>query len=317
MNKILNVNNMKSVIFLIISFLISLNLSYGQDKITTKQGRVIDCEILSIDSIKIVFSFKSADRQVNTFIDLNKISSYKHNGIEYFIKDNGSISSSASSIQELRLINKTKADSIENKYSNFVYTFNNDIITGKIVDYREYVFGKKHLLVDSVPVYFDEVKFYKTNEGLYANTRNLSSTHKSVFAERIEKGKINVYSQLVPTGGGIYGGQATAYYYNRDFEYLREVTYSNLLIDLRDNNEAMKTLKRYKSNNIILIGGVAGAAILGAGLISWANRDPNWGGNPPPALIVGGLVISGSIVIHFATKAGTLRKSIRIYNTTQ
>lgn len=201
---------------------------------------------------------------------------------------------------------------------DFIYLFNDDILCGDNLLVKSKIIGKNQIFLDSIEYDLGNVKFYKYSNGFYASTKHIIwMASDNSFAKRTENGKLNIYSQSVASGGGMYGGTSTKTmtFYNRDFDNLKEASYDNLLIDLSDNNQAMKVLKRYKSNTVMFVGGTAGICILGAGLISWASRDPNWGGNPPPALIAGGLVLSGSILINFAVKSEKLTKSIRVYNS--
>jgi len=85
----------------------------------------------------------------------------------------------------------------ENK--NFIYSFSDSVIYGRIIEYKTPFLGSSHFLVDSKKIQPDLVKFYRNETGFYANTKTVNFSGTSSFTERIRKGRINLYEKETTT----------------------------------------------------------------------------------------------------------------------
>lgn len=71
---------MKRNITLIFGLVLILNLSIGQDKITSIDGKTIDCEIISIDSTSISFKIYKNNARLSSYVNLSDVASFVWNG---------------------------------------------------------------------------------------------------------------------------------------------------------------------------------------------------------------------------------------------
>lgn len=222
----------------------------------------------------------------------------------------------------------------ENK--NFIYSFSDSVIYGRIIEYKTPFLGSSHFLVDSKKIQPDLVKFYRNETGFYANTKTVNFSGTSSFTERIRKGKINLYEKETTTYSpghfnsttGMYsGGMITKNiknYYNKGFGDLKKANYQNLNLDLSDNPASMIYLNKYKSvrdaQTVLYI--VGGATLIG-GFATLINKIQNTDSNDsePEPNVTGSLVAVGigagcfwvSYFMSFS-KPKHLRNAIDAYN---
>ncbi len=221
----------------------------------------------------------------------------------------------------------------ENKY--YLYLFSDSLLYGKEIEYKIPFLGPNYFNIDSRRIELDIVKFYQNETGFYANTKSLSFSGISSFAERLKKGKINLYEKTTksqamghinPSTGMYMGGggfSKTTYYYNKGFGDLKKANYSNLIIDLSDNAESLLSLNKYKSlRKTEVTFYTIGAALFVGGFISLVNKtkDVDYDTEPHPNL-TGNAIIMGTgfacgivgVTISFG-KTKHLKKAIDKYN---
>ncbi len=185
---------------------------------------------------------------------------------------------------QIDTISKLQEEDLNDEY--FVYLFNNQIITGNAVTYKNPIFKSSYILVDETEYKSGTVKFYQNEQDFFANT--LGITSRNHFVPRIQQGRVNLYEYNetehnpgfynantgMMTGGG--SRQKIVYYYNSGFGDLKKATYSNLNVDLQDNPEAMLYLDKYKKTNNLSRGLYVGAgALMLIGTISIYNKFSN------------------------------------------
>jgi len=176
-----------------------------------------------------------------------------------------------------------------NEQKNYLYLKSDSVIYGKNISYKARSIGSSYFLIDSVKIKPDKVKFYKTNAGFYGIADN--STLDPVFAIRIIKSKINIYttdtlnsafrhydaSDLIT-----YEGLADKYhFYNKGFGDVKKIKYRNLQYDLSDNPESVLHLNKCRSiRGISTALYVTGCAAIIGGLVSvytkTENKQSNW-----------------------------------------
>lgn len=162
---------------------------------------------------------------------------------------------------------------------NFVYLY------GGIVDYFDSnavggrILKDKYIDLGTKQYANEKVQFLKNGTAFFANVKGVDSCHD--FAERITKGRINVYeytsevytyTPAVGTGFGGFGGvgfgstsQKKNQFYNIGFGLVKKVSYENLVTDLVDNQESMLHLQKYKKSRTtqVLLHVLATAAMFG------------------------------------------------------
>lgn len=81
---------MKKLLLLLVSFIFCLS-SFSQDIIIHKDGRIINCKITNIDSVKVYYIFNKNNRDISTFLDRSMVSE-----IQYNVQGNPGVSNSLS-----------------------------------------------------------------------------------------------------------------------------------------------------------------------------------------------------------------------------
>ncbi len=206
---------------------------------------------------------------------------------------------------------------------NYLYLFSDSVIYGRIIQYKKQ-FVKPYFLINSTKVKPDLVKFCKNETGFYANLKNLNTWSSPDFAQRIRKGKINLYeSRVIYTNGmpkKIYN------YYNKGFGDLKKANYENLHIDLSDNPESEKYLDKYKSfrDGEVLSAIIGGVAVIAgfATLISKTQSGDDYGyGEQTEPDVTGSIVTIGLGTACFTvtyilnlSKPKHLKSAIDVYN---
>ncbi len=227
-------------------------------------------------------------------------------------------------------INSSAQQADDNK--DYIYTTRNELIYANKVKHKTPFLASNYFLVDSVKYKQVNIKFYNNTDGFFANISKYEGLGPSGFAERVSKGKINLYNKQVsmynpghmgPHGMMMGGGytQNTLQYYNKGFGSLKKAKYKNLVEDLADNLNSMNYLAKYKKNRNIATGlFIAGGAIGIIGLVGFISKTSNTSGEPPQdtsvntALMISGAgtMMVGSIITMGAPKK--IKKAVDAYN---
>lgn len=220
----------------------------------------------------------------------------------------------------------------ESKY--YVIYFNDSTVHYcNYLELKKPFIGTEYFVVDSMRVVPAKVMFYRNERGFFANTKMLNFNGNSYFAQRISKGKINLfeehtithYNYFNPqtgmyTGGGV--SQKFTFYYNKGLGEVKKSTYKNLLPDISDNLQAVIHLNKFNSlrktqNTLFSIG----AALVVGSFISLVHRtNINWETEPHPnltanAIFAGigvGCTTAGYIIS--LNKPKHMRKAVEVYN---
>jgi len=162
---------------------------------------------------------------------------------------------------------------------DFLYLYSDSVVFAKKVTLRTDFFDSWQLRADSKRVPTAQVKFFNNKDGFFANTRKLTFGRESEFTERIIEGRINLfqewtYDPLSYDRRSIYRARRAQQidfrmYYNKGYDDLKNVSYTNLKADMSDNKESMNLLSSYrKSINASRAMYIAGGASLVAGIVS-------------------------------------------------
>lgn len=157
---------------------------------------------------------------------------------------------------------------------HFIYKYNGEIINAKSIDYKAPLFKKSYLQYDGHEMDTKEVQFYQVEHGFFINLKNI----RKGFAERIIKGKINLYEQTTTTttwtNNGFGPGMPmtttnTTRYYNFGFGEVKTANYDNLMTDMQDNAKSIEHLSKYqKTKNRRTIWYVIGGAAMLGGMLT-------------------------------------------------
>lgn len=147
----------------------------------------------------------------------------------------------------------------ESKY--FLYYYNDAVVYFDTIEFRSPEFSNDYFFADSTKVLASKVKFFKNEYGFFANksTREPEETVKKNFIPRITVGKLNFYGDLdLYSKKDKYNIESTSYY-NRNYGDIKKMKVDNLLIDMKDNKNSIKYLKKYqrKENTSTILFGSA------------------------------------------------------------
>lgn len=173
---------------------------------------------------------------------------------------------------------------------NFIWFDSDSIFYADNIRLRPNMFNELALRADSKRIPLRNVKFFNIDEGFFATMRRLPGLGKEQLAERIIEGRINIFIERPDN----YWNYASGYRYNRNrrhydngvnmrmyfnkrYDDLKKVNYTNLNMAMADDRESIDLLKGYRksarrSRNMYIATGVA----LGASIVSFfvnANRN--------------------------------------------
>jgi hypothetical protein len=153
-------------------------------------------------------------------------------------------------------------NSIVDETTNFILEYNGKVTySNRSIEYKEPLFKKNYLKINDTKFSLESVQFYKTGEMFYGNIMDPNYPSSAGFAQRIIKGKINLYEKTTLNTGYTYGtsiggGTSTPMmtstitkknYYNIGYENLKKTKYKYLINDLSDNPVSVIKLEKYNS----------------------------------------------------------------------
>lgn len=209
--------------------------------------------------------------------------------------------------------NFTKAllDSLDKLHRHYVYLYSDKMIIGSTLNLNEHDLYTQYIQIDSLKYSYEQVKFYKDNNTLYANVKDIAPIHNGKFAQKISYGSINLFK--LSYNSFYYGNsvKAARYYYCFGFADLKKVKYGNLKHIVSDDlnfNRYMGKAKSARTLQFILY--TSGSALLASGLILNQN-NPSDNPNTFHSMLIGAgmvnIVIGGVFSI---SKDKKLRKAI-------
>lgn len=199
---------------------------------------------------------------------------------------------------------------------NFLYLYSDSVVYAQSIYLERDFRGMPYFRVDGRRVHPEQVRFFNSEEGFYANTSSFGLTGQTMFSERIRKGKINIYEEQFIQWDNYHSYYApyrepevafTKNYYNVDLGPLKKATYTNLKSDMANDPESLNLLGRYKTvkkaeRNFYLAAGTSIAAGMISFVVAGAKKQtlenhsfPNFG---PSFLLLGagaGFGITGFI----------------------
>jgi len=193
------------------------------------------------------------------------------------------------------------AEAQVNESQNFVYLYSDSVIYARNIRLRTNFVNSRQLRVDSKPTSLKQVKFFKNDEGFFANTSKLSGWGaKKGLAERVIEGRINLFQERTYrtffSGGQYMHHNAVVdvrMFYNKGYDDLKKVNYKNLKVDMADNVESLDLLENYRksvktSKSLYITAGATAAAALISFIVNAKNNEKslnaNQFNNNPPSL---------------------------------
>lgn len=211
---------------------------------------------------------------------------------------------------------------------NFVLLSSGKLVYSNKLELKAPIFKKNYIQTSKNKFMMNQVRFYNKDNTLFVNTHwSHNPTGSRFFAERIEKGKINVFELVTvnnsaptfgPNGmmtGGGFGTETVRYYYNSGFKRTKKLNYANLSKEFKDDPLMLQELAPIKKSRntrtiIYIVGGAAIAGGIASILIKREERLPA----PEIAVIIGGGITFW--VAHFMSKSESKKavSAIQTYN---
>jgi hypothetical protein len=201
----------------------------------------------------------------------------------------------------------------------FICKFSGEVLYGDVIEFRKQKHFQSSLIIDSITIPSDEVKYYNNGINIYANIKNLIPTGNTCFIKRCNHGKVNLYSRKeikvsvhsFTTLNGNYNSYPTIksitnYFYNKELGDIKKVTFKNLKEDLADNLESMKYINLYKkttSNQTTLY--ITGSLLVLTGILSSSNKYSNI---KSPSYVPETLVMAGGAICFIYSISLNTRK---------
>lgn len=184
-----------------------------------------------------------------------------------------------------------QSNTFADESKNFVILYSDSILYAQNVRVRPAWFRGLSVMADSKRIPLSNVKFINMDEGFFATLNLLPGLAKELLAERVIKGRINIFTERPDHYWDYYGGgfgQHRRYrdrdqgvnmrmYFNKGYETLQRVNYRNLSLAMADDKRSIDLLQGYRKSAKTSTGMYIGAGLtLGASLVSFlvtANRD--------------------------------------------
>ncbi len=316
--------------------LLSLNFCdlNAQDRIIKKNGEITNVKILSIDSTQINLITQISGKIFTTYINLTDVASYTYRGRIY--KQNNDRKFDVVEFKSPHKKEYLDADSIEKKYKYFLYTYSGEIVNAPEVEYRTGFLQQPCIVADGRKYKPETIKFFKNEEGVYANSKEAERNTNSNFVIRVKNGKVNLYEiKTTNYHPGSYNSSTAMFspginttsiknYYNFGFNDLKKTTYKNLSEDIGDNPLCQPYLIKYKNiskTQAYLTGFGVGITIIGFATLVSKTKDWDGSDNTPEPKTTGNIITlavgSGMVgIAYFLTfsKPKQLRKAVDAYN---
>jgi|GEM_PF-493779 hypothetical protein len=317
---------MRKRLFLTTLAFLNLYVAFSQHLISKTDGTNIKCKIASVTADSLRYFYRRDTLRIDTIVSSKDI-------LYYYYKHNIFYPNGKPSPKLTRDV--IFADSIDRLNKYFIYTYTGTIIYGNNIEYKTPFLGTPYLKVDGKEYEPSIVKFYKCENGFFANVQDVGFSFNPKFTERIRRGRVNLYetvknnyTPMMYTSGGMYHGGYSSVtiknYYNSGFGPLKKANYKNLKVDLASDPESMLHLKKVKNiRNTQLILGITGGALIIAGFATLINKTKDWDGsnNQPEPNVTGCTIMLGagaglvfaSGLLTFA-KPKHLDRAIEAYN---
>lgn len=206
-----------------------------------------------------------------------------------------------------------------------IQLYSGDVIKGEHVIYESLALKSAYFTVDNEQYETSTIEYIQNNHGFMANLGRIHGFEKERYALRIRTGKMNLFEEI---DIDVYGGEELKtesknnpqdpmlasgemyQYYSKGEGHVMEASYTNLKIDLADNEKSMKHLKSFRNFRALQWGllGV-GSGLIAASVIKQSGGPVKF--NPVMAL---GIVIGGGSYFMENAKEDALWLAADEYN---
>lgn len=209
------------------------------------------------------------------------------------------------------------------QYGDFVQFRDSTIMKGNI-EVKMKTFGKNTITVnDSLKYFLQDVHAYQIDGDYFLR---MYSGYGDAFAQRIEKGNIDLYTRvqrnygggMVPMGsvgsvsfGPTVGGSSQAQYFSKDGGPVLKANQRNLKLALFDNPISMDYLKKKDTATAIQVVGILGGIAITALSITSQKGSDEFN---PTGPVIGLALVTGSAWIPYFQKKTFTRNAIQSYN---
>ncbi len=191
------------------------------------------------------------------------------------------------------------------------------------VEFNERLFRSNQIVFnDSVTYSLSRIEAYMDGVSYYRRVKT-SPFSTNDFARRVEKGNIDLYeffefksSPMMNSNGYVTTttSPVSTQFFSKDGGPIQKVNARNLKKALYNNPVSMEYLnKRDQLTAVQVIGAIAGAAIIGISISNQIESDAET--INPTGLILGGLVVNGSIWLPHFRKQDLTQDAVRSYNS--
>lgn len=212
------------------------------------------------------------------------------------------------------------------KLDHKLILFSGEVVNGIELKYEAPTLKQAQFIMDGTSFISDEVKFFQNSHGFFANLAKVHGANAERYALRIRKGRMSLYEEIEME---VYGGdeiktgdEATMQdpmlasgkmydYYNIDDLPVRKASYENLKIDLKDNEESMKHIKRFRNYKWLQMGLLG----IGSGVVAYDVIRQSGGAVKFNPFMAFGIVVGGSSYFLETPKQDELWFAADAYNT--
>lgn len=215
----------------------------------------------------------------------------------------------------------------------FVQHNNGEVYTGQELEYKKPIFEPSYILLDNMFFHPDSVAFFKSPQGLFANTRLLNFSGTTDFAGSSLQGRVNLFRKdyfyyqpgyMTSTTNAVgitshshvpaAASGNTKLYYNKNGGPLKKANYANLAIDLADNPASMQYLEKVQQNTVAeVLLMVVGAALLANGINQQAHATEENENRGLGSMVLGALVFNTNFIFE-SSKVRLKHKAVEAYN---
>jgi len=213
----------------------------------------------------------------------------------------------------------------------FIITRNDNVVYAKHMDMTSGLF-RNYLIVDKKKYDIKDIKFVNGGRQFFANTSNVFSRSNNFLAERIEKGKINLYELEVisttRTSTTTSTTRSKHFFFNTEYNDVERLKIKTLMPYVQNNQQSMQYLNMAKSTEVaewtFAISGLglmaAGAAFTAIRVIQFENDDPFSNDFPkiglPLVIFGGGIGIALTSSVFGRQKIKQIRMAVTEFNKT-
>ncbi|NNE54826.1 MAG: hypothetical protein HKN32_02315 [Flavobacteriales bacterium] len=211
---------------------------------------------------------------------------------------------------------------LNQRKAHHVMHTNGELEYANSVVYEHRIMREGMFHLDSSVIRSQEIRFFKNNNGYFANLEYAYESRPNTYAMRIRKGSVDLYEEI---DINVYGGEelgagdlnihpsklATGrafQYYCIDGQHIRKASYRNLAKDLRAFPEGLENLRKHRKYQVLQVSLIAASASMIVGGLAANHEDPAF--TPVMGL---GVVFGGLSLFCNTPKQDYLWNAVEVY----